>query len=284
MTNPVSRVTDEKIEEMLAGLEGVTPGPWGVWREPTFTQADAIRELTFQVESTPIADFAKAVYLLDAGGKCPATTGCGPSSAVNADHIARCDPDTMRSILTELQSLRALLQSQAAEIERCHKRLEIDRVYVGTEDDTFAEQVVPMHERPTMPDGIECRDSTISLLEADIERLQTLNADLIVQAQGHAQEARTANSTIYEIYQVLSGSKGEPGNWNGAEPARRYVEAAQSTLSEALEVVTECRSALAMMVDPKSIKGNSIPAAWATCAAAETRSRTFLSKYGREGK
>lgn len=100
-------VSTERLAEMLAGLEGVTPGPWGVWREPTFTQADAIRELTFQVESTPIADFAKAVYLLDANGKCPATTGCGASSAANADHIARCDPDTIRAILTELLSRRS---------------------------------------------------------------------------------------------------------------------------------------------------------------------------------
>lgn len=106
-------VSDERLAEMLAGLEGVTPGPWGVWREPTFTQADAIRELTFQVESTPIADFAKAVYLLDAGGKCPATTGCGPSSAANAAHIARLAPETVRSIISELLASRLAKQAPA---------------------------------------------------------------------------------------------------------------------------------------------------------------------------
>jgi hypothetical protein len=68
---------------------------------------------------------------------------------------------------------------------------------------------------------------------AEVERLTRENANLLLQAQGHASEARTANSTIYEIYQVLSGGTGEPGNWHGAEPAREYVarvEAANATL------------------------------------------------------
>jgi hypothetical protein len=118
--SPVRELSDERLAEMLAGLEGVTAGPWGVWREPTFTQADAIRELTFQVENTPVEDFAKAVYLLDAGGKCPATTGCGPSSAANAAHIARCDPDTMRAILTELLSRRSLDTADGVETFMAH--------------------------------------------------------------------------------------------------------------------------------------------------------------------
>jgi hypothetical protein len=37
------------------------------------------------------------------------------------------------------------------------------------------------------------------------------------------QEARAANATIAEIYQLCSGGKGEPGNWNGAEPVRRKL-------------------------------------------------------------
>jgi hypothetical protein len=44
-----------------------------------------------------------------------------------------------------------------------------------------------------------------------------------LQAQAHAQEARTANCTIAEIYQLCTGRKGEPGNWNGAEPVKALV-------------------------------------------------------------
>lgn len=44
------------------------------------------------------------------------------------------------------------------------------------------------------------------------------------EAQIHAQEARTANSTIAEIYRIVTGGTGEPGNWNGAEPVRKCIE------------------------------------------------------------
>lgn len=46
------------------------------------------------------------------------------------------------------------------------------------------------------------------------------------EAQIHAQEARTANATIAEIYKLVTGATGEPGRWNGAEPVREYMRAA----------------------------------------------------------
>lgn len=74
--------------------------------------------------------------------------------------------------------------------------------------------------------------SALDTARAEIERLRALADRLTLEAQVHAQEARTANSTIYEIYQVLSGSTGEPGTWNGAEPARKFVSAAQERIAE----------------------------------------------------
>lgn len=74
--------------------------------------------------------------------------------------------------------------------------------------------------------------SELDTARAEIERLRGLADRLTLEAQAHASEARTANSTIYEIYQVLSGSTGEPGNWNGAEPARQFVTAAQARIAE----------------------------------------------------
>lgn len=53
-------------------------------------------------------------------------------------------------------------------------------------------------------------------LEARAEHLK-------LEAQIHAQEARTANATIAEIYQAIRGASGEPGNWNGAKPVREYI-------------------------------------------------------------
>lgn len=49
-------------------------------------------------------------------------------------------------------------------------------------------------------------------------------SQLIQQAQGWKGEARCANHTIGQIYQLVTGSTGEPGNWHGAEPVRKLVE------------------------------------------------------------
>jgi hypothetical protein len=54
-------------------------------------------------------------------------------------------------------------------------------------------------------------------------KLTWRESQLIQQAQMWKQEARAANATIAEIYQLCSGGKGEPGNWNGAEPVRRKL-------------------------------------------------------------
>jgi len=71
---------------------------------------------------------------------------------------------------------------------------------------------------------------------AEIERLTSLVDRLKLEAQVHAQEARTANATIYEIYQLVTGGKGEPGNWNGARPVAALV-AERDALRKALEGV-----------------------------------------------
>lgn len=87
------------------------------------------------------------------------------------------------------------------------------------------------------PDVRRLRDQIDPLTrERDVAR--ALADRLRFEAQGHAQEARTANSTIYEIYQVISGGKGEPGNWNGAEPVRSYVADAEAEVAR-LRRVTE---------------------------------------------
>lgn len=67
------------------------------------------------------------------------------------------------------------------------------------------------------------------------EKLSDLCERLKMEAQIHAQEARTANATIAEIYQIVTGATGEPGNWNGAGPVR----AALSRLRDTQRVLVE---------------------------------------------
>lgn len=70
------------------------------------------------------------------------------------------------------------------------------------------------------------RDAEEAQIGADeeAERLRGLRDQLQQQAEIHAQEARTANATIHEIYQLCTGATGEPGNWHGAEPVRHLLE------------------------------------------------------------
>lgn len=57
-----------------------------------------------------------------------------------------------------------------------------------------------------------------------IERLK-------LEARIHAGEATTANSTLYEIYQLCSGATGEKGSWNGAEPVRDALVIRDATIA-----------------------------------------------------
>ncbi|MGM5018754.1 hypothetical protein [Tardiphaga sp. 367_B4_N1_1] len=50
-----------------------------------------------------------------------------------------------------------------------------------------------------------------------------LESQIIMQAQIWKQEARCANHTIGQIYQAVTGAKGEPGSWNGAAPVKALV-------------------------------------------------------------
>jgi hypothetical protein len=101
----MSDVSDDKLREIIAGTEGVTAGPWTHYRDklrPGFggiiNEVQAVRSPTKHV--APIvpwpgfddSDRREAVH------------------ALNAAHIARLDPATIRSICEELLALRAARQ------------------------------------------------------------------------------------------------------------------------------------------------------------------------------
>lgn len=61
---------------------------------------------------------------------------------------------------------RSLYLSAADEIERCHRRLEIDRAWgLGQDGDDLVPMPVPYGDRAGFPDGIMARDATIAALE-----------------------------------------------------------------------------------------------------------------------
>lgn len=104
--------------------------------------------------------------------------------------------------------------------------------------------------------GVTCPTELIRLtdherLQAETERLQAASAAdksrieeltdlcdrLKQEAQIQAQEARTANATIAEIYRIVSGGKGEPGNWNGAEPVRKRIAELEAERKEVRDLL-----------------------------------------------
>jgi hypothetical protein len=69
-------------------------------------------------------------------------------------------------------------EAAALEIERCHRRLEIDHVYANRKGGKPERQEVPYDERSRQYDGIECRDQTIKIQDENLETLRTKVRDL----------------------------------------------------------------------------------------------------------
>lgn len=66
---------------------------------------------------------------------------------------------------------------------------------------------------------------------------------LKMEAQVHAQEARTQRATVAECYRAATGGTGEPGSWHGAEPVRQRIAALEAELAEARKDTERLREA-----------------------------------------
>jgi hypothetical protein len=82
-----------------------------------------------------------------------------------------------------------------------------------------------------------------SALATFAERIRAEQQELIdrlrLEAQIHAQEARTQRATVHEIYQLVTGGTGEPGDWNGAEPVRQALESIRLEERERCAVICD---------------------------------------------
>lgn len=121
-----------------------------------------------------------------------------------------------------------------------------------------------------------------------IAELEQLAERLKQEAQIHAMEARTANATIAEIYQVVSGGKGEPGNWHGAVLVRECIGELLGLLREssaAMEAAhdsmfTQCLSNPVMNAWGQKVDVTLINA----LSQFATRINTTISKHSPQGK
>lgn len=105
-------VSDEKLREILAGCEGVTPGPWYTTRSPWFRSDDGV------LCGSPDGNIAYMIADCDDGFN-PRDEYTGPFELGNKDadaaHIARLDPQTVASIITELLARRTAIEPAAAQ-------------------------------------------------------------------------------------------------------------------------------------------------------------------------
>lgn len=109
-------LSDAKLNEMLAGLKGVTPGPWHEGDHWVFVPP-ASGIATQALENILSHDKPQA----------------------NAAHIARCDPDTIRYLVTQELSRRAANSAGRVEV----KALEWERVTKPGSEDEHDEAETP---------------------------------------------------------------------------------------------------------------------------------------------
>lgn len=84
-------MTREQIEALLAGLDGVTPGPWTAERSHPADSADCWW-IKAPWSHPCIERFYKTLAYVDHDSDADST------STQDAAHIARCDPDTIREL------------------------------------------------------------------------------------------------------------------------------------------------------------------------------------------
>ena len=100
----IERLTDEQIAAIRDGTVGVTPGPWAY--VPHHFSDGSIKRRSVCVERSKY-DWIDLISDLN--------------NALDAAHIARCDPGAIRAAMDELLESRAALAAKDAEIERLTK-------------------------------------------------------------------------------------------------------------------------------------------------------------------
>lgn len=158
------------VREALAKM---TPGEWGIWVEPCAHPTSAVQELIQQVEHTD--PFIGALYLLDAGGKCPAITGCGPTSADNAAGIVALKNHTP-ALLAELDAARAEVARLRASIDRQAAAVRTLHANEETEINRLRRKQQEWHQAIATLDS---ERQANAMLTAEVERLRHTATDLL---------------------------------------------------------------------------------------------------------
>ena len=107
-------MTDGELSRLKALAEAATPGPWDVYSETIADKSAATAEFDYQVQNTE--PFVGRVFMLNGDGKCPAITGCGPTSEANAAFIA-ASREAVPQLVAEVERLREALENPVSDDE-----------------------------------------------------------------------------------------------------------------------------------------------------------------------
>lgn len=86
------KLTDEQIAAIRDGTEGATPGPWVLSERSRHNQS---------IDGGAWFEFCRVVVRMEGD------PDDAPAGLANAAHIARCDPDTIHALATEVLESRA---------------------------------------------------------------------------------------------------------------------------------------------------------------------------------
>ena len=139
-------MTEIDTKRLRAVAEKATPGEWGVWFEHALDEDGLRRAVLEQVELTPEQDRCGGIYMIDASGKCPAITGCGPTSESNAFFLAAASPVVVIAMCGEIDLLRYRLKQAEARIAQASKHTTVYKAVERVLDEHSAWISRPNHE------------------------------------------------------------------------------------------------------------------------------------------
>lgn len=98
----MDKINDDRLGEILKGCQNVTPGPWKVYDGSSWRRIGTAPTLGCDYD-----DCAVLYPNIASDGHPDMNAGRGQDTYANLEHIARLDPQTIASIITELQARRA---------------------------------------------------------------------------------------------------------------------------------------------------------------------------------
>jgi hypothetical protein len=109
-----SAVSPEQVARLRELLAKATPGPWSIYEHSARDLNAVMEELFYQASQTE--DRQDKLWLLNADGKCPGLTGCGPTSAANAALITEA-VNALPALLNQIEAMRSALEAADRIIE-----------------------------------------------------------------------------------------------------------------------------------------------------------------------